>query len=156
MGVAKGTCHFQRFGIDTFEYFSVTRSMFYGTGIVYATEAERYGGKGCRMFLHPSLDIDDINAIHGRYRTLELAAPSEHAHQEVNYLHSDSREPGAPLTDDPDLKIWQGLTYARIQVPEPVDPEVLKHYTDSFTAFNEMRKQHGCDEILPPAITPST
>jgi hypothetical protein len=69
MGIAKGTCHFQRFGIDTYQNFSVTRSMFYGSGIVYSNEAEKYGGKGCRIFLHPSLDdpnpqpIPDVAAI---------------------------------------------------------------------------------------------
>ena len=154
MGIAKGTCHFQRFGIDSYEFFSVTRAMFYGTGIVYATEAEKYGGKGCRIFLHPSIELDDLNLIHGRYRTLPLSTPSKHSQHEVNYLHEEQPDAGTPLTEQPDLRLWQGLLYAQSQLPEPVDPDVRRHYDDSFIAFNAMRQQHGREVIPAPILSP--
>lgn len=151
MGIAKGTCHFQRFGIDTYHNFSVTRSMFYGSGIVYSNEAEKHGGKGCRIFLHPSLDADDVTQIRNRYPTLELSPPTEHAQYELNYLDEEQPERGVPLNQQADHRIWVGLAYLRTQLTEPVPPDVLRHYDDSFKAFNAMRQQHG-REIMPPPI----
>jgi hypothetical protein len=50
MCIAKGTCHAERFSIESIGKFNVTRSMFHGDGVVFATEGEKKAGKGCRIF----------------------------------------------------------------------------------------------------------
>ncbi len=150
MGLGKGTCHFERFGMDTQKGFSVTRSMFYGSGIVHATEAEK-AGKGCRIFLHRSLSDADLAALKGRYPSLALSKPTEVCEYELNYLFEEQPAVGEPLTKQSDHRIWLGLTVLRSELKEPPNPEVLKQYDESFVAFNAMRTQRGRD-IIPPAF----
>jgi hypothetical protein len=55
MCIAQGTCHFSRFSIESLPSFNLTRSMFYGSGIVFSVQGEENSGRGCRIFLHTSL-----------------------------------------------------------------------------------------------------
>lgn len=141
MGIGKGTCHFERFGIDTNPGFTVTRSMFYGTGVVYATEAEK-AGKGCRIFLHRSLDETDMASFTAHYPVLALANATEHCEYELNYSQAED-EPDRPIDQHADAALWRGLALLRSELPEPPDPDVVKHYDDSFAALDAMRAQHG-------------
>lgn len=152
MCIAKGTCHFERFSIESFQSFNLTRSMFYGSGIVSAVRGEEKAGNGCRIFLSTSLDGTDIASIQGTLNTLPLATPNKHCTLELNYLHTIALpdEPD-PVTED--LKLWAGLVRLRNELKSPIDPHVLEHYTDSFTAFNAMREQFNRYKIPPPAFS---
>jgi hypothetical protein len=153
MGIGKGTCHFERFGIDTYQQFSVTRSMFYGSAVVYATEAEKVG-KGCRIFLHRSFHEEDLARVRDRYPLLDLATPTHVCGYELNYLHEEQPAADVLVHKQPDHRIWVGLAFLRSELKEPVDPGVLKHYDDSFAAFNAMRRQRGREIIAPPVFSP--
>src|SRR5258708_1372337 len=52
MGFAGGTCDAVRFSSDTVGQFHMNRAVFAGTAIVRASEVEKKGGKGCRIFVH--------------------------------------------------------------------------------------------------------
>lgn len=144
MCIAKGTCHAERFSIEAVGKFNITRSMFYGDGVVFATEGEKKAGKGCRIFLHTSLDGDDMKKITARFPVLAVQQVNHHAEYELNYLHgARENEPRPGQTGDQDYRLWLGLVALRVDLKGSVDPEVLRHYTDSFAAFNRMREQRG-------------
>ena len=102
MCIAKGTCHAERFSIESFPTFNLTRSMFYGSGIVFAVQGEENAGKGCRIFLSTSLNAQDRQRIESRLTILPLPAASPLAEFELNYLHE--ADPGGPDPANEDLK----------------------------------------------------
>ena len=151
MCIAKGTCHYERFSIESFNSFNLTRSMFYGSGIVYAVAGEENSGPGCRIFLHDTLEVADRQLIEGRLTILPLPTRSDHAQYELNYLHEP--EPvteGHPEKND--IGIFAGLAALRSELREPIRPEVLAQYDESFALFNRMRARLGRHEIRPPTF----
>ena len=64
MGMACGSFENVRVSSDSRGTSTLNRAMFFGTGIVHAHVAESQGGKGFRIFLHPSMKphIRSINA----------------------------------------------------------------------------------------------
>ena len=146
MCIAKGTCHFERFSIESFRTFNLTRAMFYGSGIVFAVRGEETSGSGCRIFLHNSLGTDDRSLIEGRLRILQMPTPGDSASFELNYISDRDRE------DSPnaDQRSWGGLVVLRSELRDPIDPKVLAQYDESFALFNRMWRQLGRDEIRPP------
>jgi hypothetical protein len=148
MCIAKGTCHFERFSIESFQSFNLTRSMFYGSGIVAAVRGEEEAGSGCRIFLHPSLELEDMTRIKSRLEVLPVPTSSAYAEYELNYLHELAHTDGDPVKED--LRLFGGLSLLRSELRDPIKPEVLAQYDDSFALFNRMRKQLGRYEIRPP------
>lgn len=149
MGIAKGTCHFERFSIESFETFNLTRSMFYGSGIVDAVQTEENAGAGCRMFLSKSLSIEDRGLIEGRLTVLPIPAPSSYAEYELNYLN----EPDPTGATDPsnlDLRLYRGLTMLKSELRGDAPARVMEQYDESFALFNRMRARLGRYEILAP------
>ena len=65
MGIALGTFNEVRSSSDVRGAFSVTRSLFTGTAVARANAAEGCGGKGMRIFLHPSIApcIKEISSV---------------------------------------------------------------------------------------------
>ena len=92
MGLAHGTWHVQRFSFDVVDSKTITRAVFYGTAVVRAHNAERYGGKGCQIFLHPSIGPDAIAQIQTRVRVLEIASAHADAPNQLNFLHEEDLE----------------------------------------------------------------
>lgn len=139
MGLGHGTCHAVRFTSDTIDKFSLTRAMFSGTAIVRSSEAEKKGGKGCRIFVHPSL-TDQVGFIEQSVPVLVLPLPSEFAQWELCYLH-DHHSPAIPgrSAADLDLDLLSSVEIMRRQNQEPIDPKVATQYTDTFAALNRMR-----------------
>lgn len=148
MCLAKGTCHAERFSIESFATFNLTRSMFYGSGIVFAVQGEENAGKGCRIFLSTSLDAKDRQKIESRLTVLPLPAPSPLAEFELNYLHEADRGGLDPANED--LEIFRGLAMLRRELRDPIAPEVSAQYDESFGLFNRMRARLGRSEILAP------
>ncbi len=134
--LAKGTCHSERFSIESFNSFHLTRSMFYGSGIVLAVEGEKKAGKGCRAFLSTSLGDDAMDVLRRHHHIMPLAPPNEHAAFELNYL-----EPTESTQSD--VAMWSSLVHLRQELREPVGPGVLEQYEASFDAINRMRVQFG-------------
>jgi hypothetical protein len=149
MCIAKGTCHAERFSIESFPTFNLTRSMFYGSGIVFAVQGEENAGRGCRIFLSTSLDGEDRQAIDKRLTVLPVPAPSRFAEYELNYLH-ESDLIGGPDPAKEDLGIFGGLALLRSELRDPIVPEVSAQYDESFALFNRMRARLGRTEILAP------
>jgi hypothetical protein len=148
MCLAKGTCHAERFSIESFPMFNLTRSMFYGSGVVAATEGEKQSGRGCRIFLHKTLTEEDVTAIQQRFKTLPLDPPNAHSQAELNYLF----EPlGGKNSENADIRMWSALAKLRVELNEPIAADVLEQYDQSFAAFNRMRVQYGRDQIEPPS-----
>jgi len=151
MGLAHGTWHPERFSFDTFGSLTVTRSVFYGTGVVRAHDSERQGGKGFRIFLHASISESDIDAITKRVPVLRTPEESSTAPSELNYLHLDDglNNPA----ERKDSLFEQRLTQMRQRLTVPVSPQVQRQYTDTFTALNRMRRQLGRpDFVAEPAF----
>jgi hypothetical protein len=148
MCIAKGTCHAERFSIESFPTFNLTRSMFYGSGIVFAVQGEENAGKGCRIFLSTSLDEEDKRKIESRMTVLPLPAPSPFAEFELNYLNEANSD--GPDPSNADLSIFVGLTLLRGELRDPIDPEVRAQYDESFALFNRMRTCFGRYEIPAP------
>ena len=149
MCIAKGTCHYERFSIESFQSFNLTRSMFYGSGVVFAVQGEENSGSGCRVFLHNSLELADRKLIEARLPILLMPEKSDCAEYEINYLH----EPDGTGATDPnkdDIKLWAGLALLRSELRDPTKPEVLAQYDESFALFNRMRKFLRRYEIRPP------
>jgi hypothetical protein len=148
MCIAKGTCHAERFSIESFPTFNLTRSMFYGSGVVFAVQGEENAGRGCRIFLSTSLDAEDRQKIESRLKVLPLPTPSRFAEFELNYLHE--AEADTPDPAKADLRIFAGLALLRSELRDPIPSEVGAQYDESFALFNRMRAQLSRYEILAP------
>ena len=142
MCLAKGTCHAERFSVEAQGKFNITRSLFYGDGVVFAAEGEKKAGKGCRIFVHTSLDDEEIKELAAAFPVLRLHEATEHSQYELNYLHTKPQDEH-PLREagDQDYPLWRGLVNLRRNLTGAVEPKVLKHYVDSFAALNRMREQ---------------
>jgi hypothetical protein len=143
MCLAKGTCHAERFSIESLPTFNLTRSMFYGSGVVFATEGEKHSGRGCRLFLHNSLDDEDMTAIREKFQTLSLDQPNP-SQAELNYLHEPLTDPKANAAD---IRMWASIAQLRVELNAPIHPHVLEQYDRTFDVFNKMRVQFGRDRI---------
>lgn len=134
--LAKGTCHAERFSIESFDTFHLTRSMFYGSGVVLAVEGEKKAGKGCRAFVSTSLGPDDIDVLKRQPHVMPLDPANEHAAFELNYLQQGE-------TTQSDVAIWSSLAHLRKELQEPISKGVAEQYDASFDAINRMRVQLG-------------
>jgi hypothetical protein len=151
MGMALGTWHVQRFSFDIVRSLTITRAVFYGTGVVRATLAEMRGGKGCRIFLDNRLDRAAIDLIRTNVEVLDTpeatsistASPKSKAvaNQELNYLFPN---PGLDeLANDKDQPLLQGVLKMRQKLQTPVDPDIDVQYTSTLAAIKRMRTQLG-------------
>lgn len=148
MCLAKGTCHAERFSIESFPTFNLTRSMFYGSGVVFATEGEKHSGRGYRIFLHKSLSDEDLTEIRKRFRTLPVDSTTTPSQAELNYLHEPLHDEKANAAD---IRMWATIAKLRVELNAPIHPDVLEQYDLTFARFNQMREQLGRDQI--PAMT---
>lgn len=145
MGLAFGTWHPDRFSFDSFGSLTVTRSVFSGTGVVRAHDAERQGGKGLRIFLHASLTDADIELVKKRVPVLMTPEAAPSAHSELNYLHLEDgiKDPA----EQKDVLFRFRFKAMRDRLTPPVSPDIDRQYTETFAALNRMRKQLGRSEF---------
>lgn len=89
MGLAHGSWNSERFSFDSVDKLMITRSVFSGTGVVFAHKAECKGGKGLRIFIHSSIGPAALAEIAGTIQFVATAEPKPIAPFELNYLHPE-------------------------------------------------------------------
>lgn len=157
MGLAFGTFHPEHFSFSADEQMTVSRAVFFGSGIVDAYETEHRSGKGCRIFLHQSVDDKAKRAIETVVPLLTIATAdasvTECAHQsrdrefqqrevlfELNYLHRDSPHTNAAAENE---KLRQAVAKMHAALPQPGSQEVEVQYSATSAALNRMRDRIG-------------
>ena len=151
MGLAFGTCHATRFTFDQIGTFTVTRAMFSGTAIVNASEAEKgpaqkspeveKSHKGCRIFVHPSLDDQKAHIENAPVAVLQLSTPTDHAHSELCYLHKNRPAATRPTAAEDDWALFEAITAMRSGVSEEDRSKVDVQYSATLEAINRMRER---------------
>ena len=112
---------------------------FIGTAVVYAHAAEQCGGKGMRIFVHPSA-APRLQAINTRIRILSLPKPYKTAACELDYLYEERPAQAKVSADDSDSKLFD----ATLQMKEQFDSlKIRKQYTETLKALNRMRSANG-------------
>jgi hypothetical protein len=137
MGLGEGTFYPLGFSTDYDGPQSVvSRSRFIGTAVVNAHQAEQCGGKGMRIFIHPS--VESALASHrSEVRTLLLPKPFKHARQELDYLYRDRPASESEKADREDRRLFEEVAAMK----NPSDPaKVRRHYTQTHAALNRMRQ----------------
>jgi hypothetical protein len=141
MGIGFGTFNEVRSSSDVREAFSVTRSLFTGTAVARANAAERCGGKGMRIFLHPSL-ATCLEHISWRAYVLPLDPPYPAAPCELSYLYRALLREEEADKDDRELFRLVGLMWD--WAPESVHA----HYAATIAALNSMRRILNRSEMV--------
>jgi hypothetical protein len=135
MGLAQGSWHPRRFSFDS-EALIITRAVFYGTGVVRATLAEKHGGKGCRIFVHASIDRTAFSDQ--KIDILDVQSGHASVPYELNYLHPEELD---EMAIDNDGKLHIGLTMLYNSLDRPRKPEVERQYLQTVEALASMRAQ---------------
>src|SRR5207245_1792444 len=86
MGIGRGTFYPLMFSTEHSGSVHVSRCRFVGTAVIHAHAAEQCGGKGLRIFVHPSAAAD-LQAFNSRIRLLPLRKVFPSAASELDYLH---------------------------------------------------------------------
>jgi hypothetical protein len=143
MGIGMGTYYAFRHSLEQADDQLVARSLFAGTGVVFAHDAEACGAKGCRILVHPSAE-DSLRHHKHDSRLMSLPTELKGVRTELCYLATeaqedqfDSRE-GRRRIVDQDLLLLRhidGIEHGS----EPMPDEVRIHYTDTRAAINRMR-----------------
>lgn len=145
MGLAFGTWHAQRFSYDSFGDLTITRAVFYGTGVVRSYETEKRGGKGFRIFVHSSLTKLDLEKIESRLSVLPIPDAKAIASHELKYLNMDD---GLNITAEAkDSLFSQQMKEMHNRLEQPVEPDVELQYSETWSALNRMRKQLGRTQV---------
>jgi hypothetical protein len=123
---------------DSFGGMTVTRAVFYGTGVVRAHVAEKNSGEGLRVFVHSSITDTDLKMVADDGLLLPVDADAV-VPRELNYLHPhDGMEKTAAQKDD---MLRTNLSKMRRRLPESAPEKVIKQYTETVAALNRMRQQ---------------
>jgi hypothetical protein len=139
MGMGRGTFYAFGFSIDVSDSTTVTRSLFAGTAVVRAHAAQRSGGKGMRIFVHPSL-APDRQLIQRSVKMLALPAPNKDASWELDYLYENTPAGKQPQADESDMELFKAVK----SMDDPkADMEVRRHYIETLEALNRMREANS-------------
>ncbi len=133
MGIGKGTFYPFKFSTDLTDSTIVTRSLFMGTAVVRAHNAEQCGGKGMRIFVHPSVRVEMVS------KALPLVKAYEHSEAELDFLHEPRPAQVTPSAEEDDRKLFDAVKEMREAAPEGVQ----NHYLDTLEAMNRMRGKNG-------------
>jgi hypothetical protein len=143
MGIGMGTYYAFRHSLEQADDQLVARSLFAGTGVVFAHDAEACGAKGCRILVHWSAEE---SVRHHKHDALLMSLPAEMngVRTELCYLATeaqedqfDSRE-GRRRIIDQDLLLLRHIDEIEHQ-SEPLPDDVRIHYTDTRAAIHRMR-----------------
>lgn len=136
MGIGRGTFYAFSFSTDLSDSTTTTRSLFAGTAVVHAYAAEQSGGKGMRIFVHPSLG-PERRSIELRVRMLSLAKPHEDATWELDYLYETRPAQEQPPAAESDLELFEAVA----SMKNPKDRmKVRRQYIETHKALNQMRR----------------
>jgi hypothetical protein len=146
VGLGRGTYYSFKYSVENTGTDVVTKALFAGTAVVNAYSAEQCGGKGCRIFVHPSVesDLDTSRSDHplvplphelkGEIKTEVCYLP-----QEVHVYEMDPRE-NRETTVDQDLLLIRHVRQMMEQ-SEPMDDAVRLQYTETLAAIDRMRQR---------------
>jgi len=138
MGIGKGTFYLRQCSNEFSDSATIARALFFGTAVVRAHHAER-GGKGLRIFLHPSVELDECSI-----KVLPLSSPSTYANRELNFLY----EP-MPVDRHPPVSYYDRRLFDEVYNMKDLAPEEEHiQYTETTDAMNRMRKQYTRDELI--------
>ena len=145
MGIGRGTFYAFGFSIDVSDSTTVSRSLFAGTAVVCAYAAERSGGKGMRIFVHPSLG-PERNLIERSVKMLPLPKPNDDATWELDYLYEKTPAHNQPSADESDLKLFEAV--ASMKDPKAI-VKVRRQYIETHKALNRMRRANSRKPVDP-------
>lgn len=133
MGIGKGTFYPSQFSTDLIGSTIITRSLFAGTAVVRAHYAEKCGGKGLRIFVHPSVEAE-FNS-----RRLALVTPYDNAKWELDFLHESRPAQHKPSAEEDDRSLFDAVQEMKGMAPE----KEQRHYLDTLEAMNRMRQKNS-------------
>jgi len=136
MGLGRGTFYRLNFSTELGDS-TISRCRFIGTAVVYAHEAEQCGGKGMRIFVHPSAAADLRVTSSTEIKLLPLPEPFEDADSELDYLH-EQRTTGS--ADAADRRLFAAI--AAMEEPS-MAAEIRRQYDETRMALGRMRKANG-------------
>ena len=137
MGIGKGTFHPSQFSTDLIGATLITRSLFTGTAVVRAHHAEKCGGKGMRIFVHPSVESEFTS------KKVALATPYENAKWELDFLHEIRPAQHKPSAEEDDLRLFDAVQEMLTMAPE----NAHRHYIDTLEAMNRMRRKNSRPQV---------
>lgn len=139
MGMGRGTFYAFGFSIDVTDSTTITHSLFAGTAVVHAHAAERCGGKGMRIFVHPSLE-PERRLIEQSVKMLPLPTKNDDAKWELNYLCETKPAQEQPSADESDLELFEAV--ASMNNPK-ASWKVRRQYIETHKALNRMRRANN-------------
>ena len=154
MGLAYGTCSVERFTSDAVPGFRLTRAMFLGTAIVRSHLAEHRGGKGCRIFVHPSM-CEYLTHIEKHVKVLPLPVPNDFAAWELCYLDPEVMRLELNFRIGRQGYVNQHLALIRSlrsiesksERLKPLTDAVRVQYSETFVAIDRMRDAMGLRDL---------
>jgi hypothetical protein len=139
MGIGRGTFYPFKFSTEVSGATVLARSLFVGTAVVRAHAAEQCGGKGIRIFVHPSVRAD-IPSIQQRIKVLALGKPYKDASWELDYLPDRKPANDRPVEEAADRELFEAVG----EMKDPAAPmRVRRQYVETIKALNRMRQANG-------------
>ena len=151
MGIGRGTFYVFGFSTDISGSTTISRSRFAGTAVINAFAAEHSGGKGMRIFVHPSLG-PERHLIEQRIKMLTLPKPYDNATWELDYLFETRPAQAQPPADESDKELFEAV--ASMNDPK-AEVEVRCQYIETYEALNRMRRANS-RELVDPLRLKST
>jgi hypothetical protein len=105
MGIGRGTFYPLKFSTDITGPTIINRSLFVGTAVVRAHFAEQCGGKGLRIFVHPSLE-EELGVFRSRIKAIGLVPAFPNAKWELDFLYEQRPAQQKPSADDDDSRLF--------------------------------------------------
>lgn len=139
MGIGRGTFFAFSFSTDLSDSTTITRSLFAGTAVVHAYAAERSGGKGMRVFVHPSLE-PERHLIEQRVKILTLPKPNDDAMWELDYLYETRPAQEQKSADESDLELFEAVASMK---DRKAKMKVRRQYIETHKALNQMRRANS-------------
>ena len=133
MGIGYGTFYPEQFSTLVIGNALITKSVFFGTGVVTAYNAEHAGGKGMRIFVHP----DAATAMRGGFdvKLLDLPKSLQGASAELNYLVQRKEH-----DYDEERSLYQAVASL---FPKEAPLAVRRQYLETFKALDRMCRALG-------------
>jgi len=138
MGIGKETFYPSQFSTDLIGSTIVTRSLFAGTAVVRSHYAEKCGGKGLRIFVHPSVEADFSS------KRVALVTPYDNAKWELDFLHESRPAQHKRSAEEDDRSLFDAV----LEMKKVAPPRAQGHYIDTLDALNRMRQRNG----RPPVV----
>ena len=146
IGLGRGTYYSFKYSVESTGTDVVTKALFAGTAVVNAHRAEQCGGKGCRIFLHPSVESDLDTSLLDE-PLMPASTNAKRRRQDRGVLPAaggaglrNGRSRNRERTVDQDLLTIRHVK-EMMEQSEPMDDAVRLHYTETLAAIDRMRQR---------------